>query len=576
MKDKRASREVPRGWRPTWRFVFSILTLALVGLFSYTFFRGGDADDSDVVAGELTYRVTRGDLRISLIEPGDVRAARSVPIFCRLEGQHTIVSLVAEGASVKKGDVLVEFDDSELTQELNQQQIAVDRATAEYLQAEEMLEIQKSLCESDIQKAELDRQLSELDLMRYESEEGGEYVLSLMKADANVMISEQELKRAQNTYEWTKKLADKGYISGTELTADKLSWEKAEIQLSQAIGARKLLKEYTHRKDLAKYKSAHVEAQSSLKRAERKSKATLAQYEAAKRGKESTVVLSKTRLAKISDQLEKAIIYAPQDGLVVYANAEPWRRDRRILQGAEVHEKQLLMYLPDLTVMAVDVEVPESWVDQVKEGLPALVSVDSLPGLSLKGNVTKVGMLPDSVNRWVKSDLKSYATEITLEDSPDVRLLRPGISAKVEILIAVLKEIVFVPVQSVSRIDQAQVCYVLSGSEFLPRNVRCGKFNESFMEILAGLEEGEVIQLTAPAPKGIRSRGSEKEMETLAREIHAVNSRSVGPELGGGSGGSTGSSGGAGESSGKQGGPEGVSVKPLVHKDGSVAAGGGR
>ncbi len=565
---------------PRMVYVLGALALLVVALLGYIIFGPGAKDSSGVIGGQLTYLVKKGDLRISFMERGNVKSAKSVPIYSRLESEHTIVSLVPEGSNVKEGDVLVELDASELTQQMNQQQIVVDTAAADYLQAEEMLEIQRSLCESDIQKAELDRTLSELDLQRYESEQG-EYALSIMKAQADVTIGEQELKRAQNTLEWTDKLAEKGYVSGTELIADRLAEKKATIQLEQALGSLKLLKDFTHKKDQAKYDAAFNEAKSAFGRAQRKSRATLAQYEAAKRGKDSTLNLSKKRLAKISDQLEKATIRAPQDGMVVYPNVEPWRRERMIMAGSQVHENQLLMNLPDVSAMAVDVQVHESWVDQVKEGLPALVSIDAVPNLGLKGNVSKVGLLPDSVNRWLNPDLKVYATEITIDDSPDVKLLRPGMSAKVEILIAVLNGVLFVPVQSVSTIDKQQVCYALEGSELVPRTVKCGKFNDSFIEILSGLKEGDVIQLNAPAPKGTKNRESEKEMEALAKEIEAAGSKSAGPTGSAGPGGPPGNRGGDGErSKGKGGGSrrkgaqDETGPKPAVLKEAGVQGGG--
>jgi len=270
----------------------ALLAAVLLGLWLWS---PGGGSRSLIVGGDLTYTVKRGDLRISSIERGNVKAARSLPIYSRLEGEHTIVSLVPEGTNVKQGDVLVELDASELQQLLNQQQIAVDTAAADYLQAEEQLEIQRSLCESEIQQAALELELGDIDLERYLSSKG-EYELALMKASSDVMIAEEELTRAKNTLEWTQKLAEKGYVSGTELIADKLAESKAKVQVEQAQGSKALLEKYTHKKDLAKYQSTVREARNALERAKRKSKATIAQYEAAKRGKESTLTLSKRRL----------------------------------------------------------------------------------------------------------------------------------------------------------------------------------------------------------------------------------------------------------------------------------------
>jgi HlyD family secretion protein len=523
MPEPKATRSFIRGRKARWAIVVLGAAAAAVGLRLAFHFQ---PKDSVSVAGELTYDVSQGDLRISFTERGNVKASRSLPIYSQLEGEHTILSLVAEGVNVREGDVLVELDVSDLQQQLNQQQIAVDTAAADYLQAEELLEIQRSSCESEIQKAKLDLHLAELDLEKYLSPKG-EYELAMMKSNADMTIAEEELTRARNTLEWTQKLADRGYVSGTELIADRLNESKAKVQLDQAIGGKALLENFTHKKDMAKYESGVSEGRAALERSGRKSKATITQYEAAKKGKESTLNLSRRRLAKLQDQIAKGTITAPQDGMVVYPNVEPWRRERMIMQGSTVHESQRLMDLPDISTMAVDVQVHESWVDQVKEGLPSLVSIDALPNINLRGNVTRVGLLPDSVNRWLNPDLKVYQTEITLDSGADIKLLRPGMSAKVEILIAVLKDVVYVPVQSVTTIDKQQVCFVLEGEQFVAKPVQGGRYNEAFIEIVSGLKAGDRIQLNAPAPKGGKNVQNASETDSLAREIEAAERASV-------------------------------------------------
>ncbi len=68
--------------------------------------------DTAVAGGELTYKVSRGDLVVSFTERGSVMAAKSEQIFCMVEGRSTIVSIVPEGTFVKKGDVLVGASDT--------------------------------------------------------------------------------------------------------------------------------------------------------------------------------------------------------------------------------------------------------------------------------------------------------------------------------------------------------------------------------------------------------------------------------------------------------------------------------
>ncbi len=474
--------------------------------------------DTAVASGELTYKVTRGDLVVSFTERGNVMAAKSEQVYCMVEGRSTIVRIVPEGTFVKKGDVIIELDSSELTQTINQQEISTQTSEATLQQAEEETKIQTSLSNSEVRQAEVDLELAELQLQKFLE---GDFPLSKTMAEGDVTLQQETLQRARTEYEWSQKLAGKGYISGTELVAERLKVREAELREKEKIHSLKVLEDWTYQKDLKTYSFAVEQARDALDRAKRKRDAEISKVEADERGKRRTHELNVARLSKLKGELDKTIIRAPADGMVVYY-AERYRRERLVEQGAEVRENQLLMTLPDVSTMAVELAVHESWVDQVRIGLPTLISIDAMPELNIKGKVSKVGLLPDSVNRWMNPDLKVYKTNVTVDDSESVELLKPGMSAKVQVIITVRKDVLFVPVQSVTTVDGKQVCFVLAGSGFQPRPVETGKFNESLIEIVSGLEDGVIIQLNAPPPSGSGDEKVTADMQDLASKAEAV------------------------------------------------------
>jgi multidrug efflux pump subunit AcrA (membrane-fusion protein) len=120
------------------KVLVAVATVTLLVGGAYYMHSGGDSDQLES-KGELTYEVKRGDLRVSFTERGNVKALKSVQVYSHLEGNHTIVNLVAEGVTVKEGDVLVELDASEITQLLNQKQIQVETADSDVLHASEQL-----------------------------------------------------------------------------------------------------------------------------------------------------------------------------------------------------------------------------------------------------------------------------------------------------------------------------------------------------------------------------------------------------------------------------------------------------
>ena len=454
-----------------------------------------------VSSGELTYRVVCGPLTISFSERGTIKALKSEQVFSRLEGMSTIIYVVPEGTFVKKGDLLVEMDSSELTQLLNQQTITVDTAQATLISANEQVEIQKSQNESDLEAAKLTLELAGLDFNKYMK---GDREIAFTKATADINIGNKELDRATNKFEWTQKLLAKGYVTKSESDTDQIALLKAGIQKEQAIKAMEALEKYTSVKEERKAKSDVEQAERALKRVALKTNALMAQVLADQKAKQSTYNLSLRRLKKIQDQLEKTKLVAPQDGMVVYFQEGRYGRDDRMIeQGSTVKENQHLIDLPDLSVKAVDLRIPEARIHQVKVGLPATITMESQTELILRGSLTKIGLLPDYLNRWLNPDLKVYQTDITIDPNQDTQLLRPGMSAKVEILVAELDETtIFVPIQAVTTTDGQTVCYVREGNDFKERNVETGLSNNSFIVIVKGLSEGDVIQLNAPKPKG--------------------------------------------------------------------------
>src|ERR1019366_7671090 len=102
---------------------------------------------------------------------------------------------------------------------------------------------------------------------------------------------------------------------------------------------------------------------------------------------------------------------AQKSGLVVYGgsgdnyyggNQDPIR------EGATVRERQAIITIPDMTRMSVNVKIHESYIKKIKKSQKARITVDAFPDTVLEGEVTKLGVLPDSQNRYMNPDLKVY------------------------------------------------------------------------------------------------------------------------------------------------------------------------
>ena len=146
--------------------------------------------------------------------------------------------------------------------------------------------------------------------------------------------------------------------------------------------------------------------------------------------------------------------------------------------------------------MQVKTKVHESQVDRVKAGRPCRITVDAVPGREYRGYVKSVAILADSSWNWRNPDVKQYLTIVKIEDA--THLLKPGMTAEVEILVARRPDVPVVPMQAVRLHKEKTVCYVLADETIQRREVSVGMNNDKLVEIEKGLAEGETVLLTLP------------------------------------------------------------------------------
>ncbi len=467
-----------------------VVALALLLMFGGS---GGDASASATLA-----TVAEGPLTISVNEPGAIKNRDQVVIRSEVEGRRAILFLVAEGVNVKKGDLLIELDGTQIEEERASQSITVINAEAAFIRARENLAVAKSQSASDIDKAEQDLKFAQIDLKKYDE---GDYPQALQQAETDITIAKEEVQRAAEKLEWSRKLHEQRYLSLVELQADELAKKKAELEHDLAVGRKRVLQEFSHNRDREALVSAVAQATMALDRVKRKAAADLVQAEAELTAKEQEFLRQKTKLEKLETQLKKTKILAPIDGMVVYAttgrSGGMGRGDNEqpLAEGIEVQERKELIYLPTAQSMLAEVKVHESSLKKVKIGMDCSVTVDAVPNRTFRGRVAKIGVLPDATSWWQNPDLKVYNTEIHLEDGTE---LRAGMSCRAEIVVEIYPKALFVPIQCIVREGSRTVAYRPSPTGPVPVPVEVGLDNNSMVRILKGLAAGDEVLMNPP------------------------------------------------------------------------------
>jgi len=473
-----------------------VIVLIGIGLVRFTLFKADEGSSSNLA----TFTVKRGPLSISVTETGSIEAREKIVLKSEVRGKTSIISLVDEGTRVKKGDLLVELDSSKLVDERIDHQIRVQNAEAAFVGARENLAVAKNQAQSDVDKAKLAYDFAMQDMKKYLE---GEYPNQLKEVEFRIILANEEITRAEENLEWSKKLFNEKYISQTELEADELAVKKKALDLELAQNDLDLLKNFTYERKLAQLKSDVKQAKMALDRTIRKAKADVVQAEANLKAKKSELERQRYKLEKNEKEIEKTKIYAPAAGLVIYATSTQrgghrGRRREPLAEGAEVRERQDLIHLPTASGVNAEVGIHEASLDKISIGLPVEVTVDALPGEVFTGRVVSIAPLPDADSAFMNPDLKIYDTIVYLDDNADSGLLRTGMSCTVEIVVEEHRDATYIPVQAVLRVGGKPTVYVVKSKTLEPRKVEIGLDNNRMVRIISGLEPGEVVSLTPP------------------------------------------------------------------------------
>ncbi len=544
----------------TKRIVIITVAIFVLVLF-WMYYRGRESRLALRSGGDSFYPAARQDMTISFIEAGSIKAKKAVSIRSEVEGNTSIVSIIPEGTiltedDVEKGTVILELDTSGAKQDLNRQMIDYNTAMANLTEARENLDIQKNQNESDIQQGRLAVKFAMLDLQKYLGQNvatalvpndpnqmptdeafaaliddpnklGGESQQTLRQLQSDINLATDELLRAQNTLYWTNQLVQKEYVAKTEQEADQLNAKRSEIKADQAKTAKDLFIRYEFPKQAQKLFSDFIESERQLERILAKARSQQAQAEAKLSSADATFALEKERLERLQRQITSSVIKAPCPGMVVYATQSSGfsSRSRASIEvGREVREQEEIMQIPSARDVLVDAKVHETNIDKIKIGQKARIIVDAMPDTVFMGEVTKIAPLPDTGSFLSNPDLKLYTTEISLQGG---ETLRPGMSAKVEIIVGELKNVIAIPLQCVSNREGKKICYVHTLKGNTERQVEVGAYNDKFIEIVRGLEPGEKVSLNPPRAYELRQQqGASNKQDSASTD----DSQSASPE----------------------------------------------
>jgi len=175
-----------------------------------------------------TFDVKRGEFIDSVQFRGEVKALKSVTISAPSEaGDLQIVKIVADGAQVKQGDVVVEFDKTKTEQDLAQDRSALKSAEAEIEQARAQARLTEEEDLTAVMKARFDVETAKLDSSKQE------IVSQIEGAEAKLKVADNE----QQLHEVEEKLKSDRAVDKATIESKTEASKKAAFDVQRAESA---------------------------------------------------------------------------------------------------------------------------------------------------------------------------------------------------------------------------------------------------------------------------------------------------------------------------------------------------
>ncbi len=195
------------------------------------------------------------------------------------------------------------------------------------------------------------------------------------------------------------------------------------------------------------------------------------------------VAAAQANVAAAQATLNMARVIAPFNGTVTQADP---------LTGDQVTAGKFAFRVDDLSALLVDVQVSEVDINSIAVGQPVTLTFDAIQGKGYNGVVTEVSQAGD-----VTSGSVNFTVTVKLTDADS--LVKPGMTAAVNIVVNQVKGQILVPNQSVRLLNGKRVVYILVNGQPKPVEVTLGASSDTMSAVEGGsLKEGDLVILNPP------------------------------------------------------------------------------
>lgn len=470
------------------------IILALIAaciLLAVNFFSGRGTKENNA---PITTEVRLADFQVEINVVGELDAAQSHMLSSEIQGTDgKIIYLIDDGTRAKKGDILAKLDPLPFQTQVENLQAEVDELKAAVDAAEQMVAAEDNQVGQEISNAEYNLNVATLELKQLEEGDGPLKTSMLQEERQKAKL---ELQRYEAFYNDLLQLKKEGFDNKSEISA---AQERVTVLKDQFDEASSRFESFKKHVFPALLESARAKKQNAVLLLDQtrqggvhkvaKAQATLNQIT-------SKVGAKEAGLRQAKSELEKTVIKAPFDGIVIHYETFRDGEKRKPREGDSIFMGQPILYLPDVSKMIVKTKVREIDLYKLSLGQKGLIQVDAYPDSGFAGDLTFIGALATSES--AEPGQEKYFQVIFTIKQEDKRL-RPGMTCRVAIHAQQIKQAVTVPILAIFSEGDKDICYVQTGwGNYEKRTIKTGAQNEDVVQILDGLKVGEKVSLVKP------------------------------------------------------------------------------
>jgi HlyD family secretion protein len=427
-------------------------------------------------AGSTTYKTTpaaRGTLTANVGATGTVRAGQSANLTWQTSGRVESVNGKI-GAKVQTNDVLASLVQTSMSQGIilaEADLISAQKNLADLMASSTSLAVaQQNLANAKQAVKDAQDKVSGITYDRASTN-------LVQQTSASIDLAKVEVAKAEDAY---KAYASKPDGDSTKAQA-LLTLTNARQKLTDLTNKYNWYTGKATTLDADKYRANLAVAQAQQADAQR-------EVDRLSNGPSADdIAAAKARVAAAQSTINQSKIIAPFSGVIT--QAEP-------LPGDLVTPSQTAFRLDDLAHLLVDLQISEVDINNVTVGQAVTISFDAVQGKAYTGTVSKISQAGDSSGSGVNFT-------VTVELSQADELVKPGMTAAVNITVREIKDALLVPNRAVRTLNGQRVVYILVNNKPQSVNIRLGATSDTNSEVVGGdLKDGDLIIENPPSTTG--------------------------------------------------------------------------